>query len=119
MDIQTMREGNRRARPNVLGDLVTINVGLEFVRGQHHDEITPGCRVGDVHDLEPSGLSLGAARGIRAKRDRHIGDAAVLQVGSVGVALASVADDNDFLFLDQADIGITIVIDSHGLVSPS
>ena len=37
----------------------------------------------------------------------------------MGVALTSVADDNDFLFLDQADIGITIVIDSHGLVSPS
>ena len=119
MDIQTMREGNRGARPNVLGNLVPIDVGLELVRGQHHDEITPGRRLGDVHDLEAGRLCLGAARGIRAKRDGHIGNTAVLEVGGMGMALTSIADDNDFLFLDQADIGITIVIDSHGLVSPS
>ena len=37
----------------------------------------------------------------------------------MGVTLTAIADDDDLLFLDQADIGVTIVIDSHGLGSPS
>ena len=32
----------------------------------------------------------------------------------MGVALAAVADDDDFLALDQIDVGIPIVIDAHG-----
>ena len=61
MDIQAMREGNRRAGTNVLGDLVAIDIGLQLVRGQHHHDVAPGSRLGNVHDLEAGGLGLGAA----------------------------------------------------------
>jgi hypothetical protein len=35
----------------------------------------------------------------------------------MGVALAAVADDGDFLALDQIDVGITIIIDAHWSLS--
>src|SRR5690606_20442385 len=41
--------------------------------------------------------------------------AAVLQVQRVRVTLAAIADDGHLLRLDQVDVGITIVIDAHGL----
>jgi hypothetical protein len=37
----------------------------------------------------------------------------------VGVALAAVADDGDLLALDEADIGIGIVVNAHVLCSLS
>jgi hypothetical protein len=33
------------------------------------------------------------------------------------MALTAIADDADFLALDQVDVGITIVIDAHGGIS--
>ena len=41
--------------------------------------------------------------------------AGVAQVQRVRVALAAVADDGHLLALDQVDVGITIVIDAHGM----
>jgi hypothetical protein len=37
----------------------------------------------------------------------------------MGVALAAIADDGDLLGLDEADVGITIIIDAHIHVSLS
>jgi hypothetical protein len=31
----------------------------------------------------------------------------------MGMTLAAITDDDDFLLLDQANIGVSIVIDSH------
>ena len=45
-------------------------------------------------------------------------DAAVLQIEGMGVALAAVADDGDFLALDQIDVGVPIVINAHLLCFP-
>ena len=41
-------------------------------------------------------------------------DAAFLQVVGMGVALAAVAHHGHFLVLDQAYVGVTVVIDTHG-----
>jgi hypothetical protein len=32
----------------------------------------------------------------------------------MGVALAAIADDSDFLALDQVEVGVAIVINTHG-----
>ena len=55
---------------------------------------------------------LHASRGL-AERDRDLLDAAVAQIERVGVALAAIADDGDLLALDQVQVGIAIVINTH------
>ena len=119
VDVQAVREGNGGAGTNVGGYLVAINIGLQLVRGQHHDHVAPCGSFGNIHHLEACIGRLGAAGGVGTKRDGDFCDTAVLKVGGMGVALAAIADDDDLFFLDQADIGVTIVIDSHGLGSPS
>jgi len=37
----------------------------------------------------------------------------------MGMALAAITDDGDFLALDQVDVGVAIVIDAHCLRFPS
>ncbi len=36
----------------------------------------------------------------------------------MGMALAAIADDADLLALDQVQIGVAIVIDTHGMFLP-
>jgi hypothetical protein len=112
-------KGNGGAGTDVGSNLVAIDVGLELVRGQHHDHVAPCGSFGNIHHLKACIGCLGAAGRVGTKRDGNFCDTAVLQVGGMGVTLTAIADDDDLLFLDQADIGVTIVIDSHGLGSPS
>src|SRR6266404_4425919 len=41
-------------------------------------------------------------------------DAGILQVQRVGMALAAIADDADLLALDEVQVGVAIVINTHG-----
>ena len=50
--------------------------------------------------------------------DRHVLDARVTQIQRVGVALAAVADDGDLLALDEVQVGVAIVVNTHGLLTP-
>jgi hypothetical protein len=36
----------------------------------------------------------------------------------MGVALAAIADNGDFLALDQVQIGVTVVVHTHGRSAP-
>ena len=63
-------------------------------------------------------LGLGGGRRALAQRDRHVLAAAVAEVLRMRVALAAVADHGDLLALDQADVGITVVINAHGFPFP-
>ena len=67
----------------------------------------------DVDHLDAFGFGLLGGGRAGAQRDRDILDAAVAHVEHMGVALAAIADDRDFLALDEIEIGITIVIDAH------
>ena len=68
---------------------------------------------GDVEHLDAFGFGLLGGGRTGAQRDRDILDAAVAHVEHMGVTLAAIADDRDFLALDEVEIGITIVIDAH------
>ncbi len=46
--------------------------------------------------------------------DRDLLDAGVAQIERMGVALAAVADDGDLLALDQVQVGVAIVVNTHG-----
>ena len=61
MNIEAMGKGNRSARADVVSDILRINIALKLIRGQHHDNITPGGSFSHIHNLETSISSLGAA----------------------------------------------------------
>ena len=108
-----MRDGERRAFPHIVAQLVGVELRLQFVGGQHHDDVGPFGRFGIGHDLE-AGV-LGLLRRGRAGAQRHddVLDAAVAQIVGVGVALAAIADDRDLFRLDQVHIRIAVVIHAH------
>ena len=118
MHIQPVGKSNRRTGTDIAVNVITVDIGLQFIRCQHHDEITPGSGLGNIHDFKAGISRLGAARRIRTQRNRNIGNAAILQVGSMGMTLATVTYDHNFLLFDQANVGVSIVIDSHGMCSP-
>jgi len=113
MDVQPVREEQRRALAHVLPHVLVVDVSLQLVRREHHHHVSRPRSIGDAHNLQP--LRLGLARGPRAFAQAHhdIRDAGIAQVQRMGMALAAEADDGDALVLDQVDVGITIVIDAH------
>src|SRR6202011_1798652 len=56
---------------------------------------------------------LGGCRAL-AQRDGDVLDAGILQVQRVGMALAAIADDADLLAFDEVQVGVAIVINTHG-----
>ena len=113
MHVEAVREHQRRALLHVGVQVVAIDVALQFVRRQHHHDVGPFGGLGDFHDLELLALGLlDALRGL-AQRDRHVLDAGIAQIERMGMALAAIADDGDFLALDQVQVGIPVVINAH------
>ena len=113
MHIQTMGKGNGSPGAHVLDDVGVIDISLQFIRRQHHDHIAPFGRIRNIHDLKSGIAGLAAAARVSAKRNSHIGNATVLQIGRMGMALAAITDNHNLLVLDQADIGIAIIIHTH------
>src|SRR5262249_36505104 len=91
-----------------------VDVALQFIRSQHHHDVGPLRGFGDFHHLEAGGFRLLRRGRPLAQRNGDVLDAGVLQVQRMGVALAAVANDADLLSLDQIEISVAIVIDTHG-----
>ena len=115
MHVEAVGEHQRRAVLHVGVQMVAIDVALQFVGRQHHHHVGPLGGLGHFHDLELLALGLLDARRGLAQRDRDVLDAAVAQIERVGMALAAIADDGDLLALDQVQVGITIVVNTHSL----
>jgi hypothetical protein len=72
MDVEAVGEGDRRAVADVAGDVVLVDVGLQFVRGRHHHQVGPCGGFGHGHDLEAVGLRPSWPwPNLRAGRRRH------------------------------------------------
>src|SRR5262249_47809725 len=119
MDVEAVREHERRTLLHVVGEVLAIDVGLQLVGREHHHHVRPFGGGGDVHDLELFALRLLHALRALAQRDGHVLDAGVAQVEPVGVTLPAVADDGDLLAFDQVDVGVAIVINAHGFLTPA
>ena len=79
---------------------VSVHVGLQLVRHQHHDDVGPFGGLGDVHDFDAFGFSAFCAEAEPgSKRDDDVLHARVPEVQRVGMALAAVADHGDLLDL--------------------
>jgi len=66
-----------------------------------------------VTTLRPSCSAFGFELEFGWQADDEVLYAALTQVERMGVALAAIADDGDFLRLDDREIGVGFVIDFH------
>ena len=112
--VETVRERQCRAVADIGLDFVLVDVGLQFVGDEHHDDVGPFGGVGDVDiTLRPSPCAFLAGAGALAQRDDDVFHAAIAHVERMSMALAAVADDGHLLALDQVQVGVAIVIDTH------
>ena len=113
--VEAVGEHDGRALFHVCDEMIAIDVGLQLVGGEHHHDVSPFGGLGYLQDLELFALGLFDALRALAQRHSDLLDAGVAQIERVGMALAAIADDGDLLALDKVQVGITIVINTHGL----
>src|SRR5574341_146803 len=112
VNVETVREGERRPLLQVRRDVVGVDEALMLVRRQHHHQVRLFHRIGDVLHGETRVLRL-LDRG-RALAQRHRdGDAAVLQVQRMRMALGAIAHDGHLLAADDREISVFVVIELH------
>src|SRR5207248_2437941 len=75
-----------------------------------HRDVARLGGVGDGRHLQPVLLGLRPGLGALVEADDHV-LARVLEVQRVGVALAAIPDDRDLLALEEAEVGVLVVID--------
>ena len=91
-------------------DLLAIELRLLGVGRENHDDVGPlGSLRGRVHG-EAFFFGFGARGAAFWKADADA-DAAVAQIERVRVALRAVADDGDFLGLDESEVRGVVVIE--------
>ena len=112
--VEAMREHQRGALFHVVVQMLAVDIALQFIGGEHHDKVRPFGGIGDFHHFEAGGLGFFGGSRALAQRDGDILDAGILQVQRMGVALAAIADDDDLFALDQVQVGVAIVINTHG-----
>ena len=102
-DVEAVREHQGLAGGEVGLDVGVVDLGGGLVGREVHDDVGPLADLGDgVDDEAGFAGALGVGR-VGAEADADI-DAGVLEVEGVGVALRAVADDGDFLRLDEGEV---------------
>ena len=100
VDVEAMTEGQGRPSLKVRLDGFPVDRRLKLVRGEHHHHIGIGDRVRHLGNDQTCLLSLGpGARALAQPHDN--GDAGILQVIGVGVALRPVTNDRHFTTLND------------------
>ena len=108
-DVEAVREHEGDVGLHVGGDLGVVDLGGSLVGREVHDDVGPFADVRDSVDNEAGFAgAVGVGRvGAKAYADVNAG---VLEVESVGVALRAVADDGDFLCLDEREVCVCVVV---------
>ncbi len=118
MDGKTVGKRQGRAFFQVRLDFVTVQLGLEFVRGQDHDHISSRHSSRYIANFQAMGFGLGDGRRAGTQTDSHV-YTGIIQVAGVGVPLGAVTNDGHFLALDDGKIAILVVIHLHAHSSGS
>ena len=113
MDVETVGKRECRILLDVRLDLLAVQITLCFVRREDHDDVGRGDGFADRLDRQPGRFGLGPAAGPFAQTNRDA-DPGILQIVRMGMALRTVADDGDFLALNQREVRVFVVIDVHG-----
>ena len=113
-DVEAVAEDQGVAGGDVGLDLLGVQLPLDVVGGEDHDDVGLLHRLGGGEHAQALGLGLGPALRALGQADADV-DARVAQGQRVGVALAAVAEDRDVLALDQGEVGVVVVEHlSHG-----
>ena len=108
VDIKAVGKSQGTARSEVVPDFVFIYVGLFFIGNENHGDIRSGDGFGDSLDCK-TGLTGFFRRFTAAVEADSDIDAAVAEIERMGMALAAVTDDSDFLSFDSFPINILII----------
>ena len=117
VDVEAVRERERRALLHVRTDRLRVDLRVVLVRQQDHHDVGVLHRFGHFLDGEARAFGLLPRHAALAQADGDL-DARVRQVLRVRVALRAVADDRDLLALDQREVGVLVVIHLHVLLLP-
>ena len=90
-------------------DLLLVNIGLEVVGDQDHDDVRLLSRLVDGADAQSFGLGLLTALAALVEADHDV-EAVVPAIEGVGVALAPVSDYADGLVLQEGQVGVVVVV---------
>jgi hypothetical protein len=113
MHVEPMGEHQGGTVLHVAGEMIAIDVGLDLVGREHHDHIGPFRGLRDLHHGKLLALRLlGRARAL-PKGDRDVLHARIAKIERMRMALAAIADDGDLLALDEIDVGIPVIINTH------
>ena len=119
MDVEAVGKHQHVPRLQVGGDVGFIDVRLDLVVHQNHDDVGPFGGVRHGLDLQSRPLGVFPVFGALAEAHTHVA-AGLLQVQGVGVALGAVADDADFLPVQLAQIAVLLIVHScHIHIPPS
>src|SRR3546814_20915343 len=99
MDVEAVREGERGAGLQIVGEVVIIDFRLMLVGGGDHDDVGPGGGVLVGHDLEARAFGLLCGRRTGTERARVLPPPPAPQGSPGGLALAAIATDGDLLCL--------------------
>lgn len=109
---EAVGEGQGGAFFDVRLDFILVQRRLELVRGQDHDQVGSSNGGSDVSHFQAVGFSLGNSGRTFTQANSYV-NAGIFQVARLGVPLGAVADDGDFLALDDRQVTIFIVINFH------
>ncbi|GAA3309996.1 hypothetical protein GCM10020295_75920 [Streptomyces cinereospinus] len=107
-DVQAVTEEQRVAVLQVVLDVLLVDLGLDRVRDQDHDDVGLGGRLGRGDHAQALLPGLGPGLGALVQTDTDV-DTRVTQGQGVRVALAAVTDDRDLAALDDGQVGVGVV----------
>src|ERR1700730_6488397 len=93
--------------------MIAIDVGLDLVGREHHDHFGPFGGLRDLHYRKLLALRFLGGPRVLAKRNRDVLHARIAKVERMRMALAAIADDGDLLALDEIDVSIPVIINTH------
>ena len=99
VDGEPVCEHQRLARLEPRLDLRFIQVGLQMIRNQDHDDVGGLGGLRDGHHFQPRGLRFGPALAAFVEPDNDIATG-IAQIQRMRVPLAAVADNGDRLVFD-------------------
>ena len=117
VDAEAVSEDQRIARLQIGRDALAVDVALDFVIDQNHDDVGFFGRIFHRLDNQTGFFRLAPGLGAGAQPDPNI-QPAILQVERVGMALRAVADHGELFAFEQAQIGVVVIVNLrwHGLV---
>ena len=113
MNRQAMREHQRAAFANIIGNMLGINIFLQLIRCQNHHHIGPSRRIGNVLNLNAFGFGFGNRAGAVAQTDANLLNAAVAQIEQMGMALRTITDHGHFFVFNQICICVAFIKHFH------